>query len=136
MRTLFAVFFYLAAGVFLVTWGTMAFIADAPGVSRAEALLTLAPFALVPLGLGALISAGARVREVGIVLLSSGVLLAIGVAMFAFVATSPEMRALLEPDANRDLALFGDPWLGIAMVAAMIGGGLLMLLRGPPRPAS
>jgi hypothetical protein len=133
MRTLLAVFLYLVAGLFLVTWGTMAFVTDQPGASRAAALATLAPFALVPLVLGALASTGARVREIGIVLLSSGVLLGMGAAMFAFVLTSPDMLAMMPPQTRRDIAIFGDPWLGLAVVAAMIVGGLLMVLRGPSR---
>lgn len=133
MRQLLAITLYLFAGFFLIAWGA-AFFVGQPGDSQAGAVAVMGLLALGPLLIGALISPGSRIREIGIVLLVSGVFLGLGAAMISLVLLSTGFRALLPPDAAKDLTLFASPVLGIAFTLAMIAGGFTMLLRGPYRP--
>lgn len=134
MRQLLAITLYLFAGLFLIAWGAAFFMVGQPGDSQAGAVAVLGLLALGPLLIGALISPGSRIREIGIVLLVSGVFLGLGAAMMALVLLSPAFRAMLPPDAAKDLTLFPSPVFGIAFTLAMIAGGFTMLLRGPYRP--
>lgn len=135
MRQLLAITLYLFAGLFLIAWGAAFFMIGRPGDSQAGAVAVLGLLALGPLLIGALISPGSRIREIGIVLLVSGVFLGLGAAMVALVLLSPGFRAMLPPDAAKDLTLFPSPVVGIAFTLAMIAGGFTMLLRGPYRPS-
>jgi len=133
MRQLAAIFCYLLAGLFLIGFGVMTFIPVPPDAGTLGPMGVMALFALAPLLIGALISPGSRIREIGIVLLVSGVFVGLGAAMMALVIFSPGFRALMPPDAEKDLAVFGSPYFGIAFTIAMIVAGFMMLLRGPYR---
>ncbi len=133
MRQLAAIFCYLVAGLFLIGFGVMAFVAPQPDAGALGPMGVMALFALAPLLIGALISPGSRIREIGIVLLVSGVFVGLGTAMMALVLFSSGFRALLPPEAEKDLAVFASPYFGIAFTIAMIVGGFIMLLRGPYR---
>lgn len=133
MRQLAAIFFYLLAGLFLICLGVVAFIPVQPDESIAGPMAMMALFAVAPLLIGALISPGSRIREIGIVLLVSGILVGLCAAMIALVLLSPEFRAMLPPDAEKDMSVFASPVVGIAFTVAMIAAGFVMLLRGPYR---
>ncbi|MBC7834507.1 MAG: hypothetical protein H7Y88_05325, partial [Phycisphaerales bacterium] len=115
--------------------GAAFFMVGQPGDSQAGSVAVMGLLALGPLLIGALISPGSRIREIGIVLLVSGVFLGLGAAMVALVLLSPGFRAMLPPNAAKDLTLFPSPVVGIAFTLAMIAGGFTMLLRGPYRPS-
>ncbi len=128
-----AVFLYLVAGFFLIGLGLMTFVPVPPDAGTLGPIGVMALFALAPLLIGALICPGSGIREIGIVRLGSGVFVGLGAAMTALVLFSPEFRAQLPPGAEKDLAVFGSPYFGIAFTIAMIVAGLMMLLRGPYR---
>jgi hypothetical protein len=132
MRQLIAVFFYLLAGFLLLCVGMVAFL-PAPDASWGGVMAVMSVMALGPLLIAAWVSPGARVREVGMVLLVAGVLIALGAVMVAAVFLSPGFRDLLPPDAAKDLSGFPTPVVGIVLCAAMIGGGLWMVIKGPSR---
>ena len=127
MRRFLSIVFYLVAGSLLMTEAVMAFATLEPGLGKLTMLAMIAPFALIPLVLGALVSPGARLREIGIVLLASMAVAAFTVGMTLYVTLMPDTRRFMPPEA---LDRFGDYAAGAANLIALSGLGLLFFLRG------
>jgi hypothetical protein len=129
VRRVLSILLYLLGGLCLTTEGTMAFIKVGSGQEKAEMLAVTSLFVLVPLGLGVLASPGARLRELGIVLMAAAGWLALTIGMIAYMAAMPDTRQFLPPDT---FDVFGDHVFGIANFVAMAALGLA-LFRYRPR---
>lgn len=127
MRRFLSIVFYLIAGMFLMTEAVAAFLRFPPDLGKPTILAVMAPFALIPVGLGALASPGVRLREIGIVLLASMGWAAFSVGMIFYVALMPDTRRFMPPEA---LDMFGDHAAGAANLIALSGLGVLFFLRG------
>jgi hypothetical protein len=135
-RRIVSILLYIAAGLFLISWGVISFV-DEPGVSKSATMAAAAPWALIPLAIGLAISPGNRLRDAGIVLLFSGIWAGIAAAMVFQAMAMPESRAMLPPDQLRTLEMFSDVAFGSAFTLAMTGLGLALLVIGlRRRPAA
>ena len=127
IRRLFSILLYVIAGLFLTTEAMVAFVQAQPDTSKLEMLAFMAPFFLVPLALGALASPGARLREIGIVLIAATGWSLLTILSFIYVATKPDTRDLLPADT---IELFGDHLTGALYLAAMAAIGVALLFSG------
>lgn len=130
MRRLLSVLLYIVAGLFLMGWCVMAFVRLDPGESKAEMFAVMAAFALVPLALGAWASPGARLREVGIVLLAASAWGGFSVGTILYTLLMPDTRKSLPPETLDSLAMFSDHVTGAAFLALSLAGSMALIRYG------
>jgi hypothetical protein len=129
IRRLISILFYLLAGMFLLSTALIAFVEGQGDLPKAATMGFLGGFALVPLGLGALISPGRRGREIGIVLLVvAGWTTFTGVSM-AVMLMDPKFVAMMPPESRHSFEMFNDFWFGTAFTVLMGVAGVWLVRR-------
>lgn len=130
-RRIISILLYAIAGLFLTSEALVAFVRAEPDASKAQMLAFMAPFFLVPLALGAWASPGARLRELGIVLIAAAGWSILSILCLFYVAVRPDTRDLLPADT---MEVFGDRLAGALNLAAILAIGLALVfsnrLRG------
>jgi hypothetical protein len=132
-RRILSILLYVIAGLFLIGEAMVAFVQAQPDTSKAAMLAFMAPFFLVPLALGALASPGARLRELGIVLMAAAAWLIPTILCFFYVAVRPDTRDLLPADT---MEVFGDRVAGALNLAAIVAIGLALFFSSRLRSRS
>lgn len=130
VRRVISLLLYIPAGLFLMAWGVMAFADDDSETSTALLFAAMAPFALVPLALGALVSPGSRLGEVGIVLIIAAGWLGFTVATLAYLFAMPDTRVLFPPETRATVQMFDSFMIGVGFLLLMATAGLLLLRHG------
>ena len=133
IRRIFSIILYVIGGLFLTGEALVAFVRAQPDTSKLEMLAFMAPFFLVPLALGALASPGARLRELGIVLLAAAGWSILSILSFFYVAVKPDTRDLLPADT---MEVFGDRLGGVLNLAAIVAIGLVLFFSSRLRSRS
>ena len=128
IRRIISIILYVVGGLFLTSEAMIAFARTQPDTSKAEMLAFMAPFFLVPLALGALASPGARLRELGIVLMAAAGWSTVSILCVAYVVMMPDTRDLFPADT---LEVFGDHAFGAFNLAAMAALGFALFRFGP-----
>ena len=129
VRRALSIILYVLGGLCLLGEGTTAFIRIEPDLPNGKLVMmaVMAPFYLIPLGLGVLASPGARLRELGIVLMATAGWLTFTAGMVAYAAVMPDTRRMLPPNT---LDMFGDYAFGAANLVAMAGLGFVLFRYG------
>ena len=133
IRRILSIILYVIGGLFLTSEAMVAFVRAEPDASKAEMLAFMAPFFLVPLALGALASPGARLRELGIVLIAAAGWSILTILSFFYVAARPDTRDLLPADT---MEVFGDRVAGALNLAAIVAIGLALFFSSRLRSRS
>jgi len=134
LAKVFRIVCYVIAGFFIHTVSILAF-AKSPSVAFKAALM--AAFAVPAVGalvLGfALNPVRRKLRDTGLVLLSSAGVTAFQVLTFVCVLQDPEIRNMLQPDT---LAFFSDYIWGFGFMVVIATTGVIAIDAGSRRPAN
>jgi ABC-type transport system involved in cytochrome c biogenesis permease subunit len=134
LRRAISIVFYLFAGAFLMTWACMSFVGSEPDLPKAGVMAFFAPFSLVPLALGLLISPGRRSREAGIVLIVAAGWVALAAVTLVITMADAELMATMPPETRLSFGMFSDPAFGAAFTVAMGAVGVWLVRRGNRPP--
>ena len=130
LRRVISIIMYLVAGMFLMTWAAMSFVASEPDLSKEAMMGVMAIFALLPLAVGAALSPGRRGREVGIVLLVAAGWAAFTAAALGMVMMDSWFMAMMPPETQQSFTMFNDVAFGSAVTLVMAAVGLWLVRRG------
>lgn len=128
-RRVVSILAYVIAGMFLMTWATMAFVSGERAGDKAMAMGIMAVLALVPLAVAALVSPGRRVRETGIVLMIASGSVALSGLFITILVMDPQFMAFMPPDTPQALTMVGDVVFGVAITVGMGAGGWWLVRR-------
>ena len=131
MRRTLSIICYVVAGMFLCGEMLIAFLGSGNAPEGAWDMKLgmvglMLGLALVPLGVGALVSRGRRLREVGITLFTAAIVAAVEFALIAYLMMMPDTGKLFPPGMMDTFDAIG---FGLANLLAIGGLGWWLMRR-------